>query len=266
MVETFNFRSEQSFAEVFRQYRGKMSRRTFSGILGINEHTVTSLEIGTRNPPRKIGFYERMLNVPDLTQEQIAELVKTQDGPRWLEPDNPWEAKKAAQRFGSKLLEYRNLAGLSQMQLASTLKLDEAAISRFESGDRKPPKSNDRFDKLPEVLQLSPEQFAQLILTSDPPRWLMPDIYQMAYGVAGVTLKTSKVYEAMGKFDVMDESDAMGVIGSVTVRTDADQFTAEETGFIRNLVIRRVSRRIEELLKARQDTQREMDEFFNRAP
>ena len=86
-----------AFGGLLRDYRERMnlSQRTLAGIVDVDDSTIARIEAGTQKPPRDISFYERLRQVPELTEPEIAALLKTDDAPRWLVGDRDADNKRS---------------------------------------------------------------------------------------------------------------------------------------------------------------------------
>lgn len=71
--------------------RGGHSQREYARYLHVDDSTIARIELGTRKPPRDVAFYERLRDIPDLTDEDIVGLLRTSDAPRWLIKDSAAE-------------------------------------------------------------------------------------------------------------------------------------------------------------------------------
>jgi len=89
------------FGELFRSYRDResLSQRKAARILGVDESTVAKLEAGTRKPPRDVIFYERLRDLPGVTEAEIAALLKTHNAPKWLVAERGREDIVPAPKF-----------------------------------------------------------------------------------------------------------------------------------------------------------------------
>lgn len=175
--------SKQTYGEVLRQLRtkGDASQAQFARLAKVDDSTITKLEVGTRKPVRWISFYERLREIPWLSEPDVTSLLDTSDAPRWLSEE---EDKLAPKRFGVLLKSHREKAGLSQSTLASQFKIDDSTITKIEDGTRRPPTNPSFYDQLPKLLDLSKHQYAALLLTGNPPRWLVPHLYQDYEGIS----------------------------------------------------------------------------------
>ncbi len=77
------------FGQLLKDYRKNLglSQRSLAAFLEVDESTIARMEAGTRKPPRSVGFYEKLRQVPGLTEEEIQTLLQTSDAPRWLVPE-----------------------------------------------------------------------------------------------------------------------------------------------------------------------------------
>ena len=85
-----------AFGLLFKSYREELghSQRKLARLLDVDESTIARIETGTRKPPRKVEFYERLRKVPGLTEAKIASLLETDDAPRWLVAQRDTVAKE----------------------------------------------------------------------------------------------------------------------------------------------------------------------------
>lgn len=182
MVETIVVRSDQRWGEALKELRqkGRASQRKFGSLFGMDESTIARLESNSRKPVRKIPFYERLAGISWINEPDVAKLLLTQDAPRWLEPDKD-RTSEAAAEFGQLLRFYRERIGLSQRRFVGTYPegFDESTVARIEAGSSNPPQINQFYDRLPAILQLSQGEYAGLLLTGRPPRWLVPYLYEI---------------------------------------------------------------------------------------
>jgi transcriptional regulator with XRE-family HTH domain len=61
-----------------------LSQSKLAAYLNIDDSTITRMEAGTRKPPRDPGFFDKLRQVPGFTETDIAQLLSTEDSPRWL--------------------------------------------------------------------------------------------------------------------------------------------------------------------------------------
>jgi transcriptional regulator with XRE-family HTH domain len=61
-----------------------LSQSKLAAYLNIDDSTITRMEAGTRKPPRDPGFFDKLRQVPGFTETDIAQLLGTEDSPRWL--------------------------------------------------------------------------------------------------------------------------------------------------------------------------------------
>lgn len=181
MVEIFTERNNQKWGDILKICRIKTgsSQRAFGELLGVDNSTVARWEVGARKPTREIPFYEKIAGISQLTEQDIVQLLLTHNAPRWIHPEGG-SALEAAQNFGGLLRFYRERTGISQRTFSGSYPepFDESTIARVEQGIRLPPHDNQFYDRLPEILQLSPVEHARILLTGNPPRWMVPFLYE----------------------------------------------------------------------------------------
>ena len=166
--------------ELLKEFRTRLglSQRKLAGKSGVDESTIARIEIGASKLLNKISFFEGLRSIDGLNESEISNLLFTPGAPRWLEPTDKKEAQNAGVIFGRKLHYFRERVNLSQRNLASQSGIDESTISRMELGTRRPPAQIELFyASLPTALKLSDTEYADLLLTSKPPRWLVPELY-----------------------------------------------------------------------------------------
>lgn len=78
------------FGELLKQYREELglTQRTLAMFLGVDASTIARVEAGTRLPPKDVGFYHGLRDVPGLDESHVRALMSTVDAPRLVTPDN----------------------------------------------------------------------------------------------------------------------------------------------------------------------------------
>jgi transcriptional regulator with XRE-family HTH domain len=78
--------NSNKFATLFRSFRIRegLSQRKVASVLEVDESTIARLEAGTRKPPRDPEFYARLRDIPGFTDEDVVDLLHTEDTPRWV--------------------------------------------------------------------------------------------------------------------------------------------------------------------------------------
>lgn len=68
-----------AFGHLLRTYRERLglSKRQLARMLGKSVSTIARIEDGTMKPPRDAEFYQRLREVPGLTNEEVDELLQT---------------------------------------------------------------------------------------------------------------------------------------------------------------------------------------------
>ncbi len=77
--ETSAYPHTRGFGQLLKEYRERigLSQRKLASILGVDESTIARVEVGTRKPPREPEFYERLREIPGITEHEIAALLQT---------------------------------------------------------------------------------------------------------------------------------------------------------------------------------------------
>jgi transcriptional regulator with XRE-family HTH domain len=61
-----------------------LTQRELAEALNVDNSYIARLENGTRNPPRKIGFYNRLRAIRTVADSDIRDLLNAEDAPPWL--------------------------------------------------------------------------------------------------------------------------------------------------------------------------------------
>lgn len=181
MAEIIIERSTQRWGEHLKTLRIKSGKnhRTFGNLLDAHSTTVGRWEAGTRKPVREIPFYERLAGINGLTKQDVVELLLTQNAPRFIHAAGEEAERETGAKLGGLLRFYRERTGMSQRTFAGMYpeSFDESTIARWEQGNRIP-ESNQFYDLLPNILHLSSIEYARLLLTGNPPQWMVPFLYK----------------------------------------------------------------------------------------
>jgi transcriptional regulator with XRE-family HTH domain len=79
--------SATRFGKLLRDLRKRenYSQIKLAALLGVDDSTINKLEVGSRRPPREPKFYERLREVPGLSEADIALLLQAAEyAPAWL--------------------------------------------------------------------------------------------------------------------------------------------------------------------------------------
>jgi len=93
--------------------RLKLSQRQVAAHTVVDESTIARIESGTRKPPRDVAFYDRLREIPGLTEDDYNDLIGTDNAPRWLD-HNP-KAALATQAARTALVSVGGLHVASQV-------------------------------------------------------------------------------------------------------------------------------------------------------
>ncbi len=138
--------------------------------------------------PPEFEFYEDFQKLTEAPNEIIAELLRTHKSPRFLKSEDQNHMDIVSRIFGGLIRFHRQKAHLSQGALAKKVGVDRSYISRVEQGNRPPSVNNYFYDQLPEVLGLTEQEYALMLLSGLPPRWLVPNLYYALESRPGGTI------------------------------------------------------------------------------
>lgn len=176
-------RSNEPPGELLRNLREstRKSQRTVAREMHLDPTYINRIESGARPIPLHIPFYEGIKRILNAGEEDMSRLTRTDESPRFLFPDP--EQQETDIEFGNLLREYQYQVDMDGFELSKETGLDKSYLARVKRGVRPPPRDNDFYDILPNKLRLSPKKYADLLLTSKPPRWLVPNIYLASEGM-----------------------------------------------------------------------------------
>lgn len=169
-----------SSAQYFAQLRSKtgISREAFSRLVQAPIGAIRKIEAGNADLPTNIGFYEKLVALGHIPPEIVRGLLFTDRAPSWFRLDDPVADNLATIEFGTMFNYYRQRSGLILQGVADELAVSPSLISKIDLGRTPPPQNNHRFyDLLSSCLKLQEYERAEMLLVTQPPRWLFPDRY-----------------------------------------------------------------------------------------
>jgi transcriptional regulator with XRE-family HTH domain len=165
--------------------RAEISRPYMSDALGMEPSLFHRIESGERYMPWNIEFYENARDVLQgpkskvlATDAEISALVRTEKSPRYLVSKEPTLKQAAATAFGECFRNLRTRARLTEADTAKIFVRDRTLICRVETGwHGERVEDNYFYDETPNALKPTESEYAKLLLSGQPPRWLVPNLY-----------------------------------------------------------------------------------------